>query len=226
MFDLDIAIAEWRRQMQAAGLKTPVPLDELESHLRDDIETQMRSGADTQQAFEAAVRRIGQAGRLRTEFEKAGETRRARERKLMCAVIVGFACFYSLFVGACILFKLGSFSGVNLKQQMSAAAATVLTVILMVSGCFAHRFLPPVPHRRTRMGIYAAGGALLLIWLSVFYHLIMTRFELGLDQLVVAILWAWVPMGVFCGVIQGLEEAARRKSAMTEHDTNDAVPSV
>jgi|SRR5437867_1623996 len=32
---LEKAIAEWRRQMLAAGVKTPVPLDELGSHLRD-----------------------------------------------------------------------------------------------------------------------------------------------------------------------------------------------
>ena len=30
MFDLEQAIAGWRRQMQAAGIKTPVPLEELE----------------------------------------------------------------------------------------------------------------------------------------------------------------------------------------------------
>ena len=37
MFDLEQSIAEWRRQMLAAGIKTPVPLEELEIHLREDI---------------------------------------------------------------------------------------------------------------------------------------------------------------------------------------------
>ncbi len=31
MFDLENAIADWRRQMLAAGIQTPVPLEELES---------------------------------------------------------------------------------------------------------------------------------------------------------------------------------------------------
>ena len=44
MFDLEKAIADWRRQMLAAGIKTPVPLEELESHLREEIEQQMKSG--------------------------------------------------------------------------------------------------------------------------------------------------------------------------------------
>ena len=42
MLDLEQSIAEWRRQMLAAGLKTPVPLEELESHLRDEIEQQTK----------------------------------------------------------------------------------------------------------------------------------------------------------------------------------------
>jgi len=37
MFNLEPSIAEWRRQMLAAGVKTPVPLEELESHLRDEL---------------------------------------------------------------------------------------------------------------------------------------------------------------------------------------------
>ena len=75
MFNLETAITEWRRQMVAAGIKTPVPLEELESHLRDDIEQQMGSGVTDQQAFEAAVGRIGQADALDGEFKKADGTK-------------------------------------------------------------------------------------------------------------------------------------------------------
>jgi hypothetical protein len=46
MFNLEQSIIEWRKQMLAAGIKTPVPLDELEIHLREEIERQMASGLD------------------------------------------------------------------------------------------------------------------------------------------------------------------------------------
>jgi hypothetical protein len=72
MFNLDEAVADWRRQMAAGGIETTEVLDELESHLRDDVEQQVRSGMSTQQAFEAAVQRIGQANAIRSEFAKAG----------------------------------------------------------------------------------------------------------------------------------------------------------
>jgi hypothetical protein len=76
MFNLEQAIAEWRRQMLAAGLKTPVPLEELESHLREDVERQMQSGLDAQRAFENSIQRIGPAQRLKTEFKKICGTKR------------------------------------------------------------------------------------------------------------------------------------------------------
>ena len=42
MFDLEKSIAEWRKQMLSAGIKTPVPLEELEIHLREEIEQQIK----------------------------------------------------------------------------------------------------------------------------------------------------------------------------------------
>jgi hypothetical protein len=54
----------------AAGVETPVPLEELESHLREDVEKQMQRGVGAQLAFEAAVLRIGQASEIKNEFDK------------------------------------------------------------------------------------------------------------------------------------------------------------
>jgi leader peptidase (prepilin peptidase)/N-methyltransferase len=87
MFNLDKAIAEWRHRMLAAGIKTPVPLDELESHLRDDVEHQMKSGSDAQRSFETAVLRMGQAGALNREFMKVGDIRQVLHRKVVWALI-------------------------------------------------------------------------------------------------------------------------------------------
>src|SRR4051812_30766157 len=74
MFELDQAIAGWRRQMTADGLKTSAVLDELESHLREEVERQTRSGADEKLAFCAAVEQLGSPHALTTEFAKVGET--------------------------------------------------------------------------------------------------------------------------------------------------------
>jgi|HubBroStandDraft_6_1064221.scaffolds.fasta_scaffold241681_2 hypothetical protein len=71
MPDLEQQISAWRAQMLAAGVKSPVPLDELESHLRDEIERQIQSGASAQLAFENSVRLLGSTGPLKREFKKS-----------------------------------------------------------------------------------------------------------------------------------------------------------
>jgi hypothetical protein len=71
MFDLEQSITEWRRRMLAAGIKSPAPLEELESHLREEIEKQVRSGLNDQMAFAIALERIGEVAILRNEFKKA-----------------------------------------------------------------------------------------------------------------------------------------------------------
>src|SRR5271169_6343991 len=74
MFSLDEQITKWRRFMLAKQVASAEALDELESHLRDDVEEQVRAGLSAETAFEAAVERIGQANLLRREFEKIDET--------------------------------------------------------------------------------------------------------------------------------------------------------
>ena len=74
MFDHEKPISDWRQQMLAAGIKAPVPLDELEIHLREEIERQVKSGLNVQQAFTISVRRIGRPAILNGEFNKNEST--------------------------------------------------------------------------------------------------------------------------------------------------------
>jgi hypothetical protein len=113
MFDLEQSIADWRRQMLAAGFKTPVPMKELETHLREEIDVQTNSGLAERTAFEAAVQQIGNANMLKNEFEKVDEAKRLRERKQMQIVFFASLGIVSLFVTPCVVFKLGSFSEIS-----------------------------------------------------------------------------------------------------------------
>jgi hypothetical protein len=94
MFDLEKSIAEWRRQMLAAGIKTPTPLEELESHLREEIELQIKSGLTEPRAFEFAVQWIGQPKMLNVEFKKSERTFMKQVVKIgagIIGVLVGMA---------------------------------------------------------------------------------------------------------------------------------------
>jgi hypothetical protein len=70
MFELERAISSWRREMQRRGIKGGETLDELESHLRDDLDERVRSGMEIQRAFDAARADIGQSESLGLEFKK------------------------------------------------------------------------------------------------------------------------------------------------------------
>ncbi|HWD94745.1 MAG TPA: hypothetical protein VG938_20615 [Verrucomicrobiae bacterium] len=96
MSKLNRAIAEWRRKMSGAGIKSPVVLDELEDHLREDVEGQIRSSADVEQAFNRAVERIGKSDRLVEEFRKVAKVRtRARTLLRRWSVVAGIVFVYS-----------------------------------------------------------------------------------------------------------------------------------
>jgi len=73
MFDLEAAIAEWRREMRAAGIKGAA-LEELESHVRDDAQRRIRDGVSPKRAFEEAAGQLGPADALKSEFTKMGKT--------------------------------------------------------------------------------------------------------------------------------------------------------
>ena len=94
MFNLEQSITDWRRQMLAAGIKTPEPLEELESHLRDDIERQVQLGVSAEQAFKIATQRMGPAIELKSAFEKvhsnSNEPMKEKFRNIL-VIIAGIA---------------------------------------------------------------------------------------------------------------------------------------
>src|SRR5580692_4897376 len=138
MFNLEQSISAWRNQMLAAGIQTPVPLDELESHLRDDIARQIKSGLGEAEAFQAAIQKLGHAATLKKQFEIAQAPANARVRKLLIAFI-GFL-LVSSFMLVLPLFKVGNFSEMDFSQQISGIAAIVTTLLLGLTGWFGHRF--------------------------------------------------------------------------------------
>ncbi|MDB6029843.1 MAG: hypothetical protein JWM16_181 [Verrucomicrobiales bacterium] len=88
MFNLDDSIKAWQQQLDANGLHNPDILEELESHLRDDIKDRLQAGANPEQAFALAVQRLGQPELLEREFEKTTQPQeRVKEAFLTLAGI-------------------------------------------------------------------------------------------------------------------------------------------
>lgn len=102
MFNLDHEIKEWRRKLIAGGIKSSHVLDELESHLREDVERRLRSGTPAQQAFEDSVQQVGSVDELKSEFGKIEPQRAAVSPKLMSRGCVAMGVFM-VFTGMWLL---------------------------------------------------------------------------------------------------------------------------
>jgi hypothetical protein len=101
MFNLEKEIADWRSHMVQAGIERPEILDELESHLRSEIDRHLADGSDPQQAFKAAVQQIGNARNIKHEFERAEDCQPPELQKLLWMACIGFAALVSL-VSTCV----------------------------------------------------------------------------------------------------------------------------
>ena len=211
MFNLDEAMSEWRRQMLTAGVKSPVPLEELDAHLRDEIERLTQSGLDEAEAFRTAIRRIGPAQALQNEFRKAEDASEARRGKARQMFFVVVSNMVPLFMGAMALFKVGACAGLTSGQQISCLAATATMLLLVWGGRLGCGFFPVLQGRRTRAALGISVCALTGLGWILFFRVLLPRYDFTLGQLVVTIFWAMqAPAGVLTGWIWGMETAARR----------------
>lgn len=99
MFNPESAISTWRNQLSASGIISSEILDELESHLRDDMDRRLRSGAGPEQAFREAARRVGSPEILRVEYDKIGN----QERKFMKRSLMFIIAFIGVMVGMALV---------------------------------------------------------------------------------------------------------------------------
>jgi cation transport ATPase len=212
MLDLDHAITEWRQQMLAAGIKAPVPLEELEGHLREEIERQVKSGVNDEAAFKSARENIGAADALKVEFAKAEmERRSAKQAKFMLTFSLMTSVAIALSIGALLFFRLGSFSELTAGQQLSGYEALALGLLFSFGGRFGRKWFPNIRRKKVRDTICVSAGVLLALWWSLLFWGILPQLEYTMAQLMVIILWSFVmPFGLMVGLCAAIETAARK----------------
>ncbi len=79
MFDLEKAIIQWKKTLRKNEALEDGYIAELESHLRDEIDNQIKLGARKEDAFRKAAKSIGQPESIGEEFYKT-HTRRLSSR--------------------------------------------------------------------------------------------------------------------------------------------------
>jgi len=185
-----------------------VPLEELEIHLREDVERQVQSDTTAQQAFEIAVRKMGQADALKKEFTRAGQSAGAQLVKLTGIACLVIGCLFSLLILSAL-----SHHAAGLMPKLLGLSALAATFL---SWRYGYIFLPVIRHQPVRAAI---GGVCCLagvVWIQLCIHFLPNFMvhpagsDLRFGQFMAAFLWAWNVMAMLGGIAYGFEKAARR----------------
>ena len=87
-FDLNLAIRRWREGLAQSAAFRNENLNELESHLRDSINALQKRDLSEEEAFAVAIMRIGDGGKLETEFGKVNALRVRLDRFLWIVIAI------------------------------------------------------------------------------------------------------------------------------------------
>ncbi len=182
MFDLEASIAQWRRELQAAGLLQFATLYELETHLRDEIDRQLQMGSDIQRAFDLAVAEIGDPNALNHEFAKLDQSCEAKKRKILA--------IFSFLPVTLVFGLLQVFTWkLTFEMRVQTFLVTFLLALYVCSLPAFYWFLPWNPNRRLRTFIQIGSTC---SWL--FFGVIIMDYALPLlharIELWAIVLWA------------------------------------
>jgi hypothetical protein len=211
MFNLEQSIAGWRKQMLAAGIKTPALLEELESHLREEFERQTKMSLDGREAFDFAVQKIGRARVLKREFTKIVlplETRFVKLASIACGFTAGAFLLW-------ITYNLLVIHEANLAERIMGFTAVALAILTWRYG---GRLLPAIPHLRLRtaMGLLsclASVGGIMLFINSVPHLLnVPAGTDLPVGRLLMVFVWVWTAAVMLAAIAYRLEDAAHKNN--------------
>jgi hypothetical protein len=211
MINLETAIPEWRQRMLAAGIQNPVPLEELESHLRDESEQQVKAGLSEAAAFKTAVESVGGAQKVRAEFAKVDAAGMSREEKAMGVMLLTFAILMPVFMARTVWVKRADMTTGQLLSNLTALATFAG---LIWAGRLGYRLFPVIRAKRTRDLFGGVAAGTMVLWWMVFLRVIVPRLEFPMMQFLATFMWAFfTPAGVLMGLILGMDTAARKQAA-------------
>ena len=185
-FNLETAISQWRDRLVATGLRSRETLDELECHLRDDIEDIVRSGKTLEHAFEFAVVRIGHSVALAEEFSKVRPERTRRPKYL-----IGFSLISAGLIFWTTTWILAE-TGVTSVEEGFVFSAIYLVAAYLAALPFSYRKLPSLqnPAAQKAIGITTL---FINVWIVLALLNATGKVQFHLPETVVMLFWSIVP---------------------------------
>ena len=211
MCDLEKSIADWRRQMLTAGIKSPVPLEELEYHLREDVQELTASGMEPQAALAAAIKKMGLPIPLQAEFTKVDKKSRLTEEYVIKILV--YTTWYCLVLPL-YLYTFYKYD-MNWTWRLAGIANVILVTLAILYCKQINTWFPVIPNRLRRQTIGISAAVCGATGMGIFMNFIVPHFSLTMGQLVVAALWGLTAMSIGGVILAGLEESAQRPNTTT-----------
>lgn len=199
MHNLENSIAEWRKTMMAGARVSREALDELENHLRENVDQLTRSGMTEPEAFQRAVTQLGGPLTLASEFQKLDQS---TWWPIKGVIGIGATVALALTIFLIVRFD-PSRSGLLLAIHVFSVTLGYTTTFLIgaLGICFVGRrclsdFSPPRTRSLTRvtftLGCVAAG----LTAVGIILGMLWAKAEWGRY-------WAWDPkeIGGLCVIV-------------------------
>ncbi len=188
MFNLDLAVTEWRQSYQNSESVAAHDVAELESHLRDQIADLRKRDLNDQEAFFIATSRLGNSAELSREFAKVNVATVWRSRIIwMLGGYVAYSIAGSLFNTAATLASTGmAIAGVSgtATSLVGLGVSCVSWAALLVFAWFQSR--KPVASsirisigRGLVVGVVMVGGIILQMASQRFRFQLLASEELG-----------------------------------------------
>ena len=129
MFELEKAVAQWRKRMEADPSLEPGQIAEVEAHLRDKVDDLTAGGMPPEQAFDKAVQALGEAGLIGSQFFKVYTSRRSGRPSWQAPRFVPSLAWNYIRTAARVFRRNRAFSTLN----VAGLALGMLTFLLIMT---------------------------------------------------------------------------------------------
>ena len=181
MSDIERQIEQWRKRLRASDALNDSDIEELEGHLREEVERLRRSGLSYAESFLVARYRLGETETLEVEYAKIHPSRRSLLRLSWMAVgvliylVAGYVVSGASRGGTVLGIRLGMGIDSILWSGLAMKAMTGAALFLLVWACIRHGTWTSLIARLRAMSL--PGLALLLGGLAVL-DILLIAFEM------------------------------------------------
>ncbi len=192
MSDVEQRIANWRAELAQSQALGAGDMDELENHLREEIAHLQATDLSEAEAFLVARHRLGDAGRLATEFRKVnGDWRLLEHLSWMALGMLAYLLVGRVATGlsqgsilvATLLGARGPLLGAVALASKAMSFTGLVALMWILLSTWSRSRPTELPHRRPVFVLLTVAGITLVLAAGQLLSALATARMLGIDEI-------------------------------------------